>query len=125
MKEKPQPLTPRQQTDCVNYFQEMLLLTSLIKRRSKFTIEHYNLPKELSREVSKITSTSQMAINTMMRSFNQTARDEYNKQITEEKLAAIGNIMRILQLCDEEVVLQVENALINNGKMVESANVVV
>lgn len=47
MKEKPQPLTPRQQTDCVNYFQEMLLLTSLIKRRSKFTIEHYNLPKEL------------------------------------------------------------------------------
>lgn len=125
MKEKPQPLTPRQQTDCVNYFQEMLLLTSLIKRRSKFTIEHYHLPKELSREVSKITSTSQMAINTMMRSFNQTARDEYNKQITEEKLAAIGNIMRILQLCDEEVVLQVENALINNGKMVESANVVV
>lgn len=125
MKEKPQPLTPRQQTDCVNYFQEMLLLTSLIKRRSKFTIEHYNLPKELSREASKITSTSQMAINTMMRSFNQTARDEYNKQITEEKLAAIGNIMRILQLCDEEVVLQVENALINNGKMVESANVVV
>lgn len=60
-----------------------------------------------------------MAINTIMSKLTPDARRRYISDTTEEKLASIGNILRILQLSDESIVTEIEDLLLKHGKMVE------
>lgn len=106
-----------QQEEIANYVHELLLLSALMRKRSKYVADF--VPKEVAKEAHKVTSTTNMAINTIMSKLTPDARRRYISDTTEEKLASIGNILRILQLCDESIVTEIEDLLLKHGKMVE------